>query len=81
MTINVCVGSACHIKGSYEVIKCLERLIEKENLSDKITLKASFCLEKCTSAVAVVIDDTEEVLSFSPENTEEKFYELIKGGL
>ncbi len=81
MTINVCVGSACHIKGSYEVIKCLESLIEKENLADKIILKASFCLGKCTNAVSVSIDGTEEVLSFSPKNTEENFYNLIKRGL
>ena len=29
ITISVCVGSACHLKGSYKVIKGLQRLIEK----------------------------------------------------
>lgn len=78
MVINVCVGSACHIKGSYDVIKCLQELIVKENLSEKITLKGSFCLGKCTDSVSVCIEGSEEVLSFSPSNAEEKFYELIK---
>lgn len=81
MILSVCVGSACHIKGSYDVIKILERLIEKEKLEDKIVLKASFCLGKCTESVSVSINETNEIISFSPVNAEEKFYELIKRGI
>ena len=39
MIIDVCVGSSCHQKGSYEVIKSLQDLIEKNNLKDKVELK------------------------------------------
>ena len=81
MILSVCVGSACHIKGSYEVIKVLERLIEKEKLEDKIVLKASFCLGNCTESVSVSINETNEIMSFSPSNAEVKFYELIKRGI
>ena len=81
MILSVCVGSACHIKGSYEVIKILERLIKKEKMEDKIVLKASFCLGNCTVSGSVSINETNEVMSFSPINAEGKFYELIKRGI
>ena len=43
MVINVCVGSSCHLKGSYDVLQTIKRLIEENNLGSKIELKASFC--------------------------------------
>ena len=32
MVVNVCVGSSCHLKGSYDVIQTLKRLIEENGL-------------------------------------------------
>lgn len=69
MIIQVCIGSACHLKGSYEVIKTMQRVIEKENLEDRITLKSSFCLGQCSQAVSVQVDQ-QEVTSVSPQTAE-----------
>ncbi|MTI68471.1 MAG: (2Fe-2S) ferredoxin domain-containing protein [Firmicutes bacterium] len=80
LTINVCIGSACHLKGSYKVINRLKELIENKSLEHKVTLKAAFCLGECTKAVAVKIND-ENVLSVSPENVDEFFNESIMGRL
>ncbi|MTI68644.1 MAG: (2Fe-2S) ferredoxin domain-containing protein [Firmicutes bacterium] len=80
LTINVCIGSACHLKGSYKVINRLKELIENKNLENKVTLKAAFCLGDCTKAVAVKIND-ENVLSVSPENVDEFFNKSIMGRL
>ncbi len=44
MTILVCVGSSCHLKGSYDIITLFKERIKKEKLEDKVTLKATFCL-------------------------------------
>ncbi len=30
ITISVCVGSACHLKGSYKVIEGLQKLIARK---------------------------------------------------
>ena len=30
MVVNVCVGSACYVKGSHKVIKEMQRLIEEK---------------------------------------------------
>lgn len=57
MTINVCVGSSCHLKGSYKVIEGFQKLIDEKGLSEKVELKASFCLGNCTNGVSVKIDD------------------------
>lgn len=77
MIINVCVGSSCHLKGSYDVVETLKRLIEEQNLGDKIELKASFCLGNCSNGVSMKVDD-EFIQNANPENIEQIFNEQIK---
>ena len=57
MDIYVCVGSSCHIKGSYPIIELLKENIAKHHLENKVNLKASFCLGKCTNGVSIKVDD------------------------
>jgi len=57
MEIKVCIGSACHLKGSYDVIKEFQNLILEYKLEDKIKLKGSFCMNKCTKAVSTSVDE------------------------
>jgi NADH:ubiquinone oxidoreductase subunit E len=66
--IFVCVGSACHLKGSYDVIDFFKRWVKENNLQNDFTIKASFCLGHCTDAVSVKVDDN--IYSVSPENVE-----------
>jgi NADH:ubiquinone oxidoreductase subunit E len=77
--INVCIGSACHLKGAYNVINKLQALIEKHKLKDSIEVKAAFCLGHCTKAVSVRIDNG-EVMSVSEGTVEEFFNNHILGG-
>ncbi len=69
MEIKICIGSACHLKGSYEVIKNCQTYIETNNLQSTIELKSAFCLGKCSEAVSVQVDGT-EIFSIRPETTE-----------
>lgn len=66
--LTICIGSACHIKGSHEVIENFRKLIEEYNLENKIELNGSFCLKNCTEAVSVKRWDG-KILSVSKENT------------
>jgi NADH:ubiquinone oxidoreductase subunit E len=59
IVINVCIGSACHIKGSYNVINSLQQLTEEFGLSNVVDTRAAFCLGHCTEAVSVQINDGE----------------------
>lgn len=61
MLIHVCVGSGCHLKGSYEIIHLFKQAIKMHRLEDKVELKASFCLGNCMSGVSVKIN--EEIVS------------------
>jgi NADH:ubiquinone oxidoreductase subunit E len=67
--IFVCVGSACHLKGSYDVIDYFKNWIKDNELQDDFVVKASFCLGHCTDAVSVKVG--EEIHSVSPDNVEE----------
>lgn len=73
MDIYICVGSSCHLKGSYDIIKRLEQLIEQHGVQDKVTLKASFCLGHCTNGVAARIDDNIIIEGLSKQNVDEMF--------
>ncbi|CDC42712.1 putative uncharacterized protein [Firmicutes bacterium CAG:449] len=58
MTVLVCVGSSCHLKGSYDIVEALKNAIKEHSLEDKVTLKATFCLGKCgISGVSIKVDD------------------------
>ena len=65
MTITICIGSSCHLKGSRTIIQKLEELITERQLNDKIELNGS-------NGVCVKIND--ELFSVSPE-TVNTFFE------
>ncbi len=79
MEIKICIGSACHLKGSYDVIKNCQTYIETNNLHDQIELKSAFCLGKCSEAVSVQVDGN-EIFSIRPE-TAETFMKRMHGRL
>lgn len=76
MTVYICVGSSCHLKGSYEIISLMKEAVSENNLQDKVELKAAFCLGRCTSGVTIKVDD-EIVTGLSRENFNEMFKKYI----
>jgi NADH:ubiquinone oxidoreductase subunit E len=76
MKIHVCIGSACHLKGSYNVINSLQQLSEEYRLVDKVEINAIFCLGHCTQGVSVRIDDG-EVQSVSGPTVREFFIQNV----
>ena len=80
LTVSVFVGSSCHLKGAYAVIKELQRLIEEFSLREKIELKACFCLGQCQQGVSVMVNDR-IYTGLTKENTAEFFHRhLLKEG-
>lgn len=76
-TINICIGSACHLKGSYTVIEKFKSKIAEYKLEQQVELKAAFCMGECTKAVSVKFGDG-EVVAVSPENAGEMFDKYIR---
>lgn len=70
--IHICIGSACHLKGTRDVIEIFKNLIETYQLEEKLELKAAFCMGHCTQAVAVKRWDG-KIFSVSKENAKEIF--------
>ncbi|MDE5741289.1 MAG: (2Fe-2S) ferredoxin domain-containing protein [Oscillospiraceae bacterium] len=76
MNVYVCVGSSCHLRGSYKIIELMKENIEKNGLEEKVNLSAAFCLGKCTTGVTIKVDE-DVVCGVSPENFSEIFKEYI----
>lgn len=76
MIVNVCIGSACHLKGSYEIISIFNDLIKEHNLTDEVVVKAAFCLGNCIGAVSVKVED--QIYSVQPDNAEKFFDQTIR---
>lgn len=73
--LNICIGSSCHLKGSYNVIQTFQHIIEAQNLHDKLEMKAQFCMKQCQKGVSVSLDG--EVFSVSPENAKNFFESTV----
>lgn len=76
--VSVCIGSSCHLKGSYAVIKRLQELIDKHSLNDKAVIKAAFCLGHCAEGVSVMVGDR-YIGSVNAENVDNFFNTFILG--
>lgn len=74
MTIQVCIGSACHLKGSYDIINKLKELTIQHHMEEQVKVKAAFCLGNCKGAVSVRFDD--KIYSIQPE-TAESFFQTV----
>ncbi|MBC5580137.1 (2Fe-2S) ferredoxin domain-containing protein [Anaerofilum sp. BX8] len=81
MNIYICVGSSCHLKGSYNIINLMKEALEKNSLSDKVNVSAAFCLGRCTDGVTIKVDD-EIITGVSPDNFNDIFDKyVLKGNL
>lgn len=76
MKLEICMGTACHLKGSREVIEKIQELIVKNKLKDMVDLSGKFCLGKCENkGVSITLDGKE--FDILPEQTEQFFNENI----
>lgn len=74
--INVCVGTSCHLNGSYNVVQTFEQLIEAYSLHEDIEFKANFCMKQCQSGgVSVAVDG--KAYRVEPERAGEFFENII----
>ena len=75
LEIKVCIGTSCHLRGSYNVMVCFQQLIEQYGLHDKINLAGQFCTGNCQKGVCVKVDG--ELFSVSPETVNDFFAKEI----
>ena len=80
ITVTVCVGSSCHIKGARELIARFSDFLTQEGLEDKVELKGSFCMERCGEGINWKIGD-EIVSSPSAEKGLKMFQRKVRRAL
>jgi NADH:ubiquinone oxidoreductase subunit E len=83
ITVTICVGSSCHIKGARQMIACFNDYLNKEGLQDKVELKGSFCMEHCGEGINWKINDEISSSSSVEEGLEtfrKKITEALKAG-
>ena len=76
VTVTVCVGSSCHIKGARNVIMRFNELLKEHALEDRVELKGSFCMERCGEGVNWQIDD-EPLTSSGVEHAVKTFQKRV----
>lgn len=74
--INVCVGSSCHIRGSYRIIELLNNAIKENDLTDKVEVSAAFCLGHCMNGVSVKVND--QIFGVNEDSFKDFFEENVK---
>lgn len=80
MEIQVCIGSACHKRGSYHIQKRLQELVEHHGVQDGVHVGVAFCLGQCENGITVQFGDR-LVMGVCRDNVEEMFarYVLHRG--
>jgi NADH:ubiquinone oxidoreductase subunit E len=58
LTVVVCVGSSCYVRGSERLAETFERWIRERNLQGRVELTGAFCMEQCSMGVSVRVGDT-----------------------
>lgn len=74
--VTVCVGSSCHLKGAREMVVRFSELLAEHGLGEKVVLKGSFCMERCTKGINWQIDG-QPVTSASREEAEKTFQQRV----
>jgi len=76
VTVTVCVGSSCHLKGARNVIERFSELLGQHGLDEKVMLKGSFCMERCGEHINWQIGD-EPISSANGDQAVETFWKRI----
>ena len=58
ITIQICIGSSCHLKGAPEIVRLLQKYITDNSCEDRIALTGTLCAGRCNrDGVTVTVGD------------------------
>lgn len=79
MNIQVCIGSSCHVKGSYDVMNALSSLVIENNMEDSVKVQVAFCLGVCKDGVTIKMAE-KIITGVSINNVRQVFCTHVLGG-
>ncbi len=80
VTVEVCIGSACYVKGSSQVVTMLQNLIKERGWQDQVTLKGAFCMQVCNQGLGIRVNG-KQLLKVGLHNVEEVLTKEIEAAL
>ena len=57
LTVYLCLGSSCYVRGSEQVAGRLQAAIAQHGLQDHVDIVGTFCLEHCSMGVTLKVDE------------------------
>ena len=58
ITIQICIGSSCHLTGAPEIVRLLQKYIKDNSCEDRIALTGTLCAGRCNrDGVTVTVGD------------------------
>lgn len=72
----LCMGSACHQLGVYEVLPVILRLLKMHELEATVELKGAFCLGPCRRGIVMQYKE-HQFVDITADNAERIFVEEI----
>lgn len=77
MLVQICVGSACHVKGAPEIIELFTKALEVHNLQNEVALAGCFCSGQCNRQGVTILVDDEVCTGITRDNFKEFFDEKV----
>jgi NADH:ubiquinone oxidoreductase subunit E len=74
--ILVCIGSSCHVRGSYKIMNELKAMITEKNLDSQVQVQVAFCLGYCRDGVTIKVDE-QLVTGVTKENLTQVFDKYV----
>ncbi|HCF95773.1 MAG: (2Fe-2S) ferredoxin domain-containing protein [Verrucomicrobiota bacterium] len=71
-SLFLCMGSACHQLGVYEVLPQVQALLLENGLQEKVELKGGFCMGPCEQGIVMKFEGN-LFTRISPSNIRTKF--------
>ncbi len=57
--IKICMGSSCFSRGNNRNVEIIEKFVQENNLSAKVDLVGSLCINKCSKGPVIIINGKE----------------------
>lgn len=78
VNIEICIGSACYVKGSSQVVQDLNALVAEKGWQDKVEIKGSFCMKSCQNKMGLGIRvNGKQLTGVTMQNAKEMLTEEI----
>ena len=80
VTVEVCIGSACYVKGSNLVVSILQDLIREKGWENQLEVKGAFCMQVCTQGLGLRVNG-KQLLGVGLHNVKETLEREIQTAL